>query len=175
MNWCRIDIAALLPGQFPILDLCLSTAVVLLLPSLCGSVHVSQQLPWACPLSHWYCGGQGELTSHARSKLSVCGSWNYLNPGKTWLLIFVKQNNNWKGTWFCLWLWKSFNPLNSMGGEIAGMRTNRIFLEFSAAQSDWPEKSCMVLLPKQRRRLIRFVSKKSDFLYGQPRHPLVSA
>ena len=63
-----------------------------------------------------------------------------------------------------------------MGGRlpaVAGMPANRTFLELSAGQSDWPEKICVVLLPKKRRRpLFRFATKKSDFPYGQP---LVSA
>ena len=38
-----------------------------------------------------------------------------------------------------------------MGGRlpaVAGMPANRTFLELSAGQSDWPEKNCVVLLPK---------------------------
>ena len=36
------------------------------------------------------------------------------------------------------------------------MPANRTFLELSAGQSDWPEKNCVVLLPKKRRRPVSF-------------------
>ena len=58
-----------------------------------------------------------------------------------------------------------------MGGRlpaVAGMPANRTFLELSAGQSDWPEKNCVVLLPKSAGDLFRFATKKSDFPYGQP-------
>ena len=32
---------------------------------------------------------------------------------------------------------------------VAGMPANRTFLELSAGQSDWPEKNCVILLPKK--------------------------
>ena len=40
-----------------------------------------------------------------------------------------------------------------MGGRlpaVAGMPANRTFLELSAGQSDWPDKNCVVLLPKKK-------------------------
>ena len=61
-----------------------------------------------------------------------------------------------------------------MGGRlpaVAGMPANRTFLELSAGQSDWPEKNCVVLLPKSAGDLFCFPTK-SDFPYAQP---LVSA
>ena len=52
---------------------------------------------------------------------------------------------------------RSHASLLSMGGRlpaVAGMPANRTFLELSAGQSDWPEKNCVVLLPKKRMRPI---------------------
>ena len=53
-----------------------------------------------------------------------------------------------------------------MGGRlpaVAGMPANRTFLELSAGQSDWPEKNCVVLLPKERRRHVSFRHKEKRF------------
>ena len=53
-----------------------------------------------------------------------------------------------------------------MGGRlpaVAGMPANRTFLEMSAGQSDWPEKICVVLLPKKRRRPVSFRHKEKRF------------
>ena len=62
-----------------------------------------------------------------------------------------------------------------MGGRlpaVAGMPANRTFLELSAGQSDWPEKSVWFCHQESAGDLFRFATKKSDFSYGQP---LVSA
>ena len=53
-----------------------------------------------------------------------------------------------------------------MGGRlpaVAGMSANRTFLELSAGQSDWPEKNCVVLLPKKRRRPVSFHHEEKRF------------
>ena len=53
-----------------------------------------------------------------------------------------------------------------MGGRlpaVAGMPANRTFLELSAGQSDWPEKICVVLLPKKRRRPVSFRHEEKRF------------
>ena len=53
-----------------------------------------------------------------------------------------------------------------MGGRlpaVAGMPANRTFLELSVDQSDWPEKNCVVLLPKKRRRPVLFRLKEKQF------------
>ena len=58
-----------------------------------------------------------------------------------------------------------------MGGRlpaVAGMPANRTFLELSAGQSDWPEKNCVVLLPKKRRRPVLFPHEKRFSLWTAP-------
>ena len=53
-----------------------------------------------------------------------------------------------------------------MGGRlpaVAGMPANRTFLELFAGQSDWPEKNCVVLLPKKRRRPVSFRHEEQRF------------
>ena len=53
-----------------------------------------------------------------------------------------------------------------MGGRlpaVAGMPANRTFLELSAGQSDWPEKNCVVLLPK----------KAQEFCFVWPRRKAI--
>ena len=53
-----------------------------------------------------------------------------------------------------------------MGGRlpaVAGMPANRTFLELSAGQSDWPEKNCVVLLPKKCRRPVSFPHEEKGF------------
>ena len=46
---------------------------------------------------------------------------------------------------------------------VAGMPANQTFLELSAGQSAWPEKNCVVLLPKKRRRPVSFPHEKKRF------------
>ena len=53
--------------------------------------------------------------------------------------------------------------LHLHGWEIAGMPANRTFLELSAGQSEWPEKNCVVLLPKKRRRPVSFRHEEKRF------------
>ena len=43
------------------------------------------------------------------------------------------------------------------------MPANRTFLELCAGQSDWPEKNCLVLLPKKRRRPVSFGHEEKRF------------
>ena len=53
-----------------------------------------------------------------------------------------------------------------MGGRlpaVAGMPANQTFLELSAGQSDWPEKNCVVLLPKRRRRPVSLGHEEKQF------------
>ena len=61
----------------------------------------------------------------------------------------------------------------TMGGRlpaVAGMPANQTFLELSAGQSDWPEKNCVVLLPKKRMRPISFRHEEKRFsLWTAPR------
>ena len=55
---------------------------------------------------------------------------------------------------------------NYMGGRLpatAGMPANRTFLELSAGQSNWPEKNCVVLLPKKCRRPVLFPHEEKRF------------
>ena len=56
-----------------------------------------------------------------------------------------------------------------MGGRlpaVAGMPANRTFPELSAGQSDWPEKNCVVLLLKKRRRPVwSFVSPRRKAIF----------
>ena len=59
-----------------------------------------------------------------------------------------------------------------MGGRlpaVAGMPANRTFLELSAGQSDWPEKNCVVLLPKsfcyQKAQETCFVSPRRKAIF----------
>ena len=59
------------------------------------------------------------------------------------------------------------NKVIFMGGRlpaVSGMPANRTFLELSAGQSDWPEKNCVVLLPKKRMRPI-FVSPRRKAIF----------
>ena len=58
------------------------------------------------------------------------------------------------------------HPPICMGGRlpaVAGMPANQNFLELSAGQSDWPEKICVVLLPKKRRRPVSFRHEEKRF------------
>ena len=53
-----------------------------------------------------------------------------------------------------------------MGGRlpaVAGMPANQTFLELFAGQSNWPEKNCVVLLPKKRRTPVSFHHKEKRF------------
>ena len=54
-----------------------------------------------------------------------------------------------------------------MGGRlpaVAGMPANRTFLELSPGQSDWPEKICVVLLPKKAQETC-FVSPRRKAIF----------
>ena len=63
---------------------------------------------------------------------------------------------------FCI-LWDRYKNMGGRLPAVVGMPANRTFLELCAGQSDWPEKNCVVLLPKKRRRPVSFRHEEKRF------------